>query len=517
MDRSGSAELFPEGRCFICFKELGQGVANVRSKGLNTLIECSEKRGEDILQTFLQSRLNGPGVVKIRMHEVCRNEYTLARNVERAKKHKSDDQGQALPAPKKLRSSLESFLWSEECFICGQIAQNDMRHPDRNPVFEVRTIEMRETILQACDRSDNWSRVQGCAFLVAAEARYHHKCFILFSKGRRPENTPIESLAGRPVNQTMHRWFLRLCEWLENSSEVELYTVDDLMAKMEEIAGGEETYTSRTLREKLIQRYDEHVFFAKIGGGQKDVLCFRNMADYIVHRKWHDEKIENREAEIRRIIITCARLVKEEIREREYSRDYYPSLNDIRDVEKGREFLTPCLQLLMEHLIPCSLRRDCIGQMITQAAKPKTVISPLMFGLGLEMDHVFGSSCAGIIYYPIPTTRRNYPPIRDPTVIILQQHSMEMRTEAQRSKFQSPNDDSGIYSALVYLQTQGEKLGLQNFCITFDQPLYLRASEIVEAKKMNKIVLRLGGFHLLMSALGSLYHLMAGSGMEEML
>ena len=38
----------------------------------------------------------------------------------------------------------------------------------------------------------------------------------------------------------------------------------------------------------------------------------------------------------------------------------------------------------------------------------------------------------------------------------------------------------------------------------------------IKAKKMN-VVCRLGGFHTLMSFLGSIGSLMAGSGMEEML
>ena len=53
-------------------------------------------------------------------------------------------------------------------------------------------------------------------------------------------------------------------------------------------------------------------------------------------------------------------------------------------------------------------------------------------------------------------------------------------------------------------------------CVTFDQPLYAKATAIIAEKGLN-IVCRLGGFHLLMSYLGSIGHVMSGSGLEELL
>ena len=52
--------------------------------------------------------------------------------------------------------------------------------------------------------------------------------------------------------------------------------------------------------------------------------------------------------------------------------------------------------------------------------------------------------------------------------------------------------------------------------VTFDQPLWLKATEIANAKSMN-IVLILGGFHLMKSFMGSIGSLMKGSGLSEAL
>ena len=57
--------------------------------------------------------------------------------------------------------------------------------------------------------------------------------------------------------------------------------------------------------------------------------------------------------------------------------------------------------------------------------------------------------------------------------------------------------------------------------ITFDQPLWWKASMILQGEPkdsdLRKIVLRLGGLHAQMSFLGTIGHLMAGSGLHEVL
>ena len=82
-----------------------------------------------------------------------------------------------------------------------------------------------------------------------------------------------------------------------------------------------------------------------------------------------------------------------------------------------------------------------------------------------------------------------------------------------------PNDLSTIYTALMFAANQSKKQN-QTCIVTFDQPLFLKASEIVASSDPNndiaKIVLRLGGFHLLMSFMGSIGKIMEGSGLENL-
>ena len=78
---------------------------------------------------------------------------------------------------------------------------------------------------------------------------------------------------------------------------------------------------------------------------------------------------------------------------------------------------------------------------------------------------------------------------------------------------QDPTSETCIYSTMLNVCKQAETLKIPTSCITFDQPLWLKAIGIAKDKGMN-IVCRLGGFHTLMSFLGSIGKLMEGSGIE---
>ena len=78
----------------------------------------------------------------------------------------------------------------------------------------------------------------------------------------------------------------------------------------------------------------------------------------------------------------------------------------------------------------------------------------------------------------------------------------------------NPNDDQCIYSTLKFIEEQSAFLNIDTPVITFDQSLWLKATDIIFLKHLN-IVCRLGGFHLMMSFLGSIGKLMEKSIIEE--
>ena len=78
-------------------------------------------------------------------------------------------------------------------------------------------------------------------------------------------------------------------------------------------------------------------------------------------------------------------------------------------------------------------------------------------------------------------------------------------------------DMSCIISTLKYLCDIEFKHRIPEV-ITFDQPLYWKAAEIIaDARNLKDIVLILGSFHTFMNLLGVIGTLMAGSGLSNIL
>lgn len=84
----------------------------------------------------------------------------------------------------------------------------------------------------------------------------------------------------------------------------------------------------------------------------------------------------------------------------------------------------------------------------------------------------------------------------------------------------NPSDLTCINSTLNFI---GKHAKAQH-CVpilTFDQPLYWKAMDIIKDEPLNSplksVILRLGGFHLEMSFVGGIGHLMEGSGITELL
>lgn len=82
-----------------------------------------------------------------------------------------------------------------------------------------------------------------------------------------------------------------------------------------------------------------------------------------------------------------------------------------------------------------------------------------------------------------------------------------------------PGNLNTIYTALLFAAEKCKHY--KKPCIvTFDQPLFQKAVDIVTASNesniVSSVIVRLGGFHTLMSFMGSVGNIMAGSGLEQL-
>ena len=115
------------------------------------------------------------------------------------------------------------------------------------------------------------------------------------------------------------------------------------------------------------------------------------MAKYIINEKWYPERRANIEDEAERIVVTVAKIITAEIRNKKYNSEMYSTNEDIANLEKSREWIPFHSQTLLKIIVSSELKQNSIGHCIVQEALPRSVVTPTLFGLGVEMDHVFGS------------------------------------------------------------------------------------------------------------------------------
>ena len=91
------------------------------------------------------------------------------------------------------------------------------------------------------------------------------------------------------------------------------------------------------------------------------------------------------------VLTAAAKIIKADIRDLNVSKSHYPNEEDIIDETKGQEWVPESLSLFMSQLIGSNVKKMSIAQCIVQAARPRTVITLILFGLGVQLDKTFGS------------------------------------------------------------------------------------------------------------------------------
>jgi len=363
----------------------------VGADGLHTLLHYSTERNDSELTEYLTIN------TEIKVHTSCRKRYVCKRRLDQELRAKSKTA--TLPS-KPLRSTGNAaFDWKQHCMLCGDSAAVDTKNPERAvQVSAVETLGIRETLLKCCHkRNDAWSlEVQGrlnmCCDLVAVEAVYHRRCLTTFTT-LWPGKTPgVDHKApGRPVSEKKLETFEAMCRWIELCDD-ELSTLGELQDKMQDLAFGDEdaVYSKPQLKIKLEEKYGDHIFFAEVAG-KRNVICFKNMASCIVNDKWYSEKKSNIEDESMRIVVAAAKLIKAQIRDLVHDLDKYPLNSELSNVDAARQWVPTLLNEFMENVVCDDRKQVALSHCIVQAARPRSVIAPIPFGLGVALDHMFGS------------------------------------------------------------------------------------------------------------------------------
>ena len=297
------------------------------------------------------------------------------------------------------RSSSSSLDWKSDCFICScKIVEfGEEWH-------SVHSCTVRDTILRSCETrlqfnaAEDWAvsvkaRITNCSDLIAFEARYHQNCRVQFSALKFTNTTkPV----GRPKDIDKITAFELTCNWLEYESSIQ--TVSRFAEKMKELSNAQEPYVNRHIKHLLTKKYHSNVIIKNMGAGKEDLITFEDTAKNIMeeHFKANNErqnKDTNNNGNIiddkEKMIDLVGHLIKEEIGKVSQS-SMYPSPQELNDIDNLNSWIPDSLKRLLEIIIPGDLKRMAIEHTIISASR-RNFNSPLLFGLGVQLDHSFGS------------------------------------------------------------------------------------------------------------------------------
>ena len=69
----------------------------------------------------------------------------------------------------------------------------------------------------------------------------------------------------------------------------------------------------------------------------------------------------------------------------------YPSKEEITDsVDENSRWMPYLLSTFLSYVVPDTVKRASMCQCIIKSSRPRTALPPLLFGIGIECDHVFG-------------------------------------------------------------------------------------------------------------------------------
>ena len=336
--------------CVLCRKDGGQ-MNLVGNKGLNTIIRASIEKQENYIHEELD----------------CNNRKVQCMFTAIVAGLLIYERGQILFPTLKNWGHLQMWCLSgKHAVFC--LKPVDMRNRIRDQVCQVCTLPIHANFIQCAKESnDDWgqavlAKLETCNYLVAAVVVYHSSCMTNF-KLNKDENSGTK---GRPRNVSMTKAFENVCDWLENSTECQIHAIQELHDNMVEDSGGV-AYTLKSFREKLKDRYNEHVYFVKLAGCKGESLCFKEMTDYFL---W--ELKDQGSDKKGKVVKTAPKIVKEEIRQINFSKDHYPGVGEIEESEK---WIPDSLQLFMKVIVPTGLKKVSLIQCIVQAARARTIIA----------------------------------------------------------------------------------------------------------------------------------------------
>ena len=181
--------------------------------------------------------------------------------------------------------------------------------------------------------------------------------------------------------------FDHACSWLEN--DIEIHSAPEFASKVKEFSESNESYSTVHIKRLLEKKYGEFISVSPISKGKEGIIKFQNTAKFFIENRYKHDKKASVTEEKQRMVTIVGSLIRSEICNKQPG-EFYPSPHDLSNIDYPNEWVPPTLQTLLDVVLTSKVKQTAIGHAITSACKPK-LVSPLLFGLGIELDHCFGS------------------------------------------------------------------------------------------------------------------------------
>ena len=321
-----------------------------------------------------------------KVHKICRQKY-----LKRKSSESTDDRSTI------SSRSQNTFDFHANCFVCGNLITEREKNKKgciRKITYRYKEVEKTVKDRIAARGNDPWAvavngRIQyALGDLHAENAAYHAQCYKNFCNGQDipRKYMPVEPSSckrGRPVDTRTEELYSKAVNFLlEKSREDEMVTVSDLQNIMEN------SLTTRWIQSRLQADFPD-LMIANILG-RENVITFRTTARKLLSDFSLKNKTDTGSEKIS-LIQTAARMIKEEIKAKEFDSTMYPTFCK---EELSTSYLTPLLDLFLKELITSNgnlTKRAAIGQSIMQCCRPRSLLCPIQVGLGVQMHSMFGS------------------------------------------------------------------------------------------------------------------------------
>ena len=113
------------------------------------------------------------------------------------------------------------------------------------------------------------------------------------------------------------------------------------------------------------------------------------MASRIVNDQWYCDRDKDLGKESERIVTAAAKLIKASIQDLKYNTEQYPVNSDISDRSTAKQWVPQLLRLFLEKLVTDEIKQISLGHSIVQASRPRSLLSPVLFGVGVSLVKIF--------------------------------------------------------------------------------------------------------------------------------